>query len=400
MDISPAQDVRLSTADAPPIDWVARTRALRPLIEAAASRTETRRELADEVVEALHEAGLFRMLIPRELGGAQLDLPTYLRVIEALGEMDANVAWCIGQGSGCSVTSAYLPPGAARAMFGDDPRAVLAWGAGPSGQAIAVPGGWCITGHWSFASGSRHANWLGGMCPLVEQDGTRRREADGAPAMRTFVFPKDQANVVDDWHVIGLRGTGSDSYSVTDLFVPDEYSFQRTVPAPHPGALYKLPLNFVYPPTFGAVALGIARGVMDSFVALARGKTPRGGQAMRDNAAIQSLLGQAEARLRAARMYLLQSAAEIWHDLEAEGPRTDAHEMTLRMISTYAIQEAVAVVDILYHEAGASAILQSNPFERRFRDVHAVAQQIQGRRANFELVGQRLLGVPTGPLVQ
>jgi alkylation response protein AidB-like acyl-CoA dehydrogenase len=400
MDISPLQDVRIRSAEPAATDWVARARALRPLIEAAGARTEAARELAPEVVQALHAAGLFRMLIPRDLGGAQLDLPTYLRVVEALAEADANVAWCVGQGTGCSFTAAYLPPTAARTMFGDDPRAVLAWGPGPNGQAVPVSGGWCITGRWGFASGSRHANWLGGMCPILDETGARRLDADGTPAIRTFVFPKQQANVIDDWHVVGLRGTGSDSYSVTDLFVPEAFCYLRTAPPPRPGPLYKLALLHIYPPSFGAVALGIARATLDDFVVMARGKTPRGSQPMRENAAIQSMLGHAEVRLRAARMFLFQSVADIWRDLEEGAAVSDAHELTLRMASTYAIQEAAAVVDVAYHEAGATAILQSKPFERRFRDVHAVAQQIQGRRANFELAGQRLLGVPTGPLFQ
>jgi alkylation response protein AidB-like acyl-CoA dehydrogenase len=398
MDISPSHDIRVPDQETPATAWVGRARALRPVIEAAGPRTEAGRELAPEVVEALHATGLFRMLIPRDLGGAQLDLPTYLLVVEALAEMDANVAWCVGQGSGCSLTSAYLPQPAARQMFGDNPRAVLAWGPGPNGQAIAVPGGWRITGRWGFASGSRHASWLGGMCPLFEENGARRMDAGGVPAIRSFVFPKHQASVIDDWHVVGLRGTGSDSYCVTDLFVPEAFCFLRTVPPARSGTLYRLPLLHVYPPSFGAVALGIARATLDAFIALARGKTPRGSLPMRENAAIQSLLGQAEVRLRSARCFLMQSMADIWQDLDGGAPLSDAHEMTIRMASTHAIQESVAVVDVAYHEAGATAILQSNPFERRLRDVHAVAQQIQGRRANFELAGQRLLGLPTGPL--
>lgn len=204
--------------------------------------------------------------------------------------------------------------------------------------------------------------------------------------------------VVDDWQVVGLRGTGSDSYSITDVFVPGARCFSRNVPAPHPGALYRLPLIGVYPAAFGGVALGLARAILDAFIAMARGKAPRGLPPMRDNAAIQSVIGLAATRLASARTNLLHTVGEIVADLAAGAPFVGAHDLALRMCTTFATQEAVAVADVLYHEAGASAIMVANPFERRFRDIHAVAQQIQARRANFELVGQRLLGVSAGPL--
>jgi alkylation response protein AidB-like acyl-CoA dehydrogenase len=379
-------------------DWIARARALRPLIEEAAPRIEAGRELPADVLDALHDARMFRLLIPRDLGGAELDLPTFLQVIEAVAEADGSVAWCLGQGGGCSMTAAYLPREAAEKMFGRDRRAVLAWGAGPSGQAVPVAGGFRVTGRWSYASGSRHATWLGGLCPIIEADGTPRCEPDGSPMIRSFLFPKAHAQVIDDWQVLGLRGTGSDSFAITDLFVPEAFHFLRTVPAPHPGALYRMPLMGAYPVAFAGVALGLARSVQASFIALARTKAPRGLAPLRDNAAVQSLLGLAAARLRSARTFLLTALGEIVDELAAGAPFPGAHETTLRMATTFAIQEAAAVVDVLYHEAGASAVQSANPFERRFRDIHAVAQQVQGRRANFELVGKRLLGLPTGPL--
>jgi alkylation response protein AidB-like acyl-CoA dehydrogenase len=275
---------------------------------------------------------------------------------------------------------------------------VLAWGAGASGQAVLTEGGFRVTGRWSYASGSRHATWLGGLCPIVGADGTPALEPDGAIKIRSFVFPKAHAHVIDDWHVLGLRGTGSDSYAVTDLFVPEAFHFLRSVPAPHPGALYRMPLMGAYPVGFAGVALGLARAVLEAFTAMARAKSPRGMSPMRDNAAVQSLLGINATRLRSARAFLLVSLREMVADLAEGAAFAGAHEVTLRMATTFAIQEAAAVVDVLYHEAGASAIHYANPFERRFRDIHAVAQQVQGRRANFELVGQHLLGLPTGPM--
>ena len=366
-----------------------RTRALQPLLRDAAPRIEAARELPADVLDALHDAGLFRLLIPRALGGAEADLVTLARVIEAVAQADASCAWCLGQAAGCAMSAAYLPQDAAWQLFGRDRRAVLAWGAGASGQAEPDGEGWRVTGRWMFASGARHATLLGAQCPLAGRDGE----------VRTFIFPRTATTLSDNWNVVGLRGTGSDSYAVAGLYVPDAHSLDRTRPAPHPpGALYRVPLIQAYPIAFGAVALGVARGMLDAVIALAVEKSPRGAGPMRENAGVQTLFGQWEARWRAARSYLLGTAGTIWADLTAGQELSAAHSLDIRMSATHAMQESLAIVDAAYHEAGATAIFDSGPFERRLRDMHAVAQQIQGRRANFELAGKHLLGMTDTPL--
>ncbi|MDA8249586.1 MAG: acyl-CoA dehydrogenase family protein [Rhodospirillales bacterium] len=377
MDQQPA--ARDRSADA----LVAAAQALRPFLREAAPRIEAARALPDDVLAALHDGGMFRLLIPRELGGAEADLVTLAGVLQALAEGDASCAWCVGQAAGCAMSAAYLPADVARELFGRDERAVLAWGAGVNGEAVRDGDGWRVTGKWLFASGARHATLLGAQTTLAGCDGE----------VRTFLFPRAQTTLVDTWHVVGLRGTGSDGYAIRDLYIPDSHGFNRMLPAPHPGTLYRIPLVQVFPVAFGAVALGVARAVLDAFLALASDKTPRGSGRMRDSGAIQGLLGQWEARWRAARCYLLHSAAEIWADLEAGQTLSAAHSLTIRMASTHAIHESLALVDAAYHEAGASAIFDAAPFERRLRDMHAVAQQIQGRRSNFELAGRHLLGM-------
>ena len=374
--------------DFAPAALLARARALQPMLRHAAPRIEAARELPADVLDALHSAGLFRLLIPRRLGGAETDLVTLAQVIEAVAEADASCAWCLGQAAGCAMAAAHLPDDAAWDAFGRDPGAVLAWGAGAGGAAVAEGDGWRISGHWQFASGARHATLLGAHCKLAGQDGV----------VRTFIFPRAQTTLTDTWHVIGLCGTGSEGFAVTDLFIPNAYGFDRTVPAPHPGTLYRVPLVQTYPIAFGAVALGIARAMLDAFVALAVDKSPRGAGRLRDNAAVQSLLGQMETRRRAARSFLLRSIAEIWAELDAGAALSPAHSLSIRMAATFAIHESLAVVEMAWHEAGASAIFDAAPFGRRLRDMHAVAQQVQGRRANFELVGRHLLGMTDVPL--
>jgi alkylation response protein AidB-like acyl-CoA dehydrogenase len=373
--------------DTSPDALIGRARALQPFLRDAAPRIEAARELPPDVLDALHEAGLFRLLIPRDLGGAETDLVTFARVIEAVAEADASCAWCLGQGGGCAMSAAHLPRAAAWEVFGRNPRAALAWGAGVSGEAVPAEGGWRVTGRWMFASGARHATWLGGMTIRAGED-----------RPLTFLFPRDQVQLIDAWQVVGLRGTGSDGYALDGLFVPTDYWFDRTAPAPHPGMLYRVPLTHAFPAAFGAVALGIARAVLDAFRGLVD-KTPRGATSrLRDNAAVQGLFGQMTARLAAARTFHFQTLAELWADLLAGEGLSAERALALRMASTHAIHEAQAVVDCTYHEAGATAIFDSQPFERRLRDMHAVAQQIQGRRANFELVGQHLFGMTENPL--
>jgi alkylation response protein AidB-like acyl-CoA dehydrogenase len=379
------------------VEPLQRARAIRPLLEAAGPRIEAARELPDDVLAAMHEAGLFRTLLPRSVGGAELEPADYVQVVEAIAMGDGSSAWCVGQGSGCAISAAYLDPAIAREVFG--PRdAVLAWGYGPNGQAHVVPGGYRVTGQWMFASGSRHATWLGGHSVVIEPDGRTRLNDDGMPLERTMLFRRDRARIDDVWQVMGLRGTGSDSYAVKDLFVPEPYTLSRDVDADRrePGTLYRFSTNQLYAAGFAGVALGLARATLDAFAQLAREKTSAATKnVLRDSAVVQSAIAVCEARWRSARAFLLQSLREIWDDVAVTGAPTLDQRMTVRLASTFAIQQSKEVVDLCYQEAGATAIFESNPFERRFRDLHAVTQQVQGHSVHFETVGQHLLGLQT-----
>ncbi len=202
--------------------YLARVREIAPDLVAADAEIDRNRELPARVIDSLVERGFFRLLLPRSLDGAELLPAQYVPIIEEIAKSDASTAWCVNQNSGCSMTAAYLAPEAARDIFGG-PRGILAWGPGP-GEARAVSGGYRVTARWSFASGSHHATWLGCHVPVIEADGGPRLHADGTPVVRTMLFPKSATEFTDIWHTIGLRGTGSDQYSVTDLFVPEDYS--------------------------------------------------------------------------------------------------------------------------------------------------------------------------------
>jgi alkylation response protein AidB-like acyl-CoA dehydrogenase len=389
-----ANRARTETA---PVDYVARVREVAPQLAVAAEETDRHRQLPANIVDALIERGLFRMLLPTSLGGAELLPAQYIPVIEELAKTDASTAWCINQNSGCSMTAALLGSEVAREIFGG-PHGILAWGPGP-GQARVAPGGYRVTAQWSFASGSQHASWLGCHVPIVEADGSPRLRADGTPVVRTMLFPKSSTEFTDIWHTIGLRGTASNQYAVKDLFVPEAYSVdvlsrRDGTATREQGLLYRFSSLSLYAGGFAGVALGIARGMLGHFIELARDKIPRGARnTMRNNNVIQAQTAQAEARLSSARRWLLGSFEDIANGVAERGHISLDERMTIRLASTFAIHTAVDVVDILYQAAGATAIFNENPFERRFRDIHSVAQQLQGRQQHFETVGQYLLGL-------
>ena len=380
-----------------PLDYRGRISALAPALAAAAHEIDERRELPARIVDRLVDDGFFRLLLPRSLGGAELLPAQYVPIIEAIARIDASTAWCLNQNSGCSMTTAYLPPEVAHDIFGG-PRGILAWGPGP-GEARVVAGGYNVTATWAFASGSHHASWLGCHVPVIEANGQPRREADGSPVIRTLFFPKSSTKFTDIWHTIGLRGTGSDQYSVTDLFVPEAYSLPsiaRNTPETRrePGLLYSFSSLSMYAAGFAGVAMGCARSTLASFIELARDKIPRGARkTMRDNNVTQSQVGQAEARLSSAYGYLLHSLEAITEAVRQRGHVTLDERMTIRLASTFCIHTALEVTDMLYQAAGATAIFDENPFERPWRDVHSVSQQLQGRQVHFETVGQHLMGL-------
>ena len=345
----------------------------------------------------MHGAGMFRLLLPRSAGGFELTPAEYVRCIEAIAMGDASAAWCMNQGSGCSMTAAFLSPAVAHEIW-DDPRAVLAWGNGPgtSAKAIRAEGGWRVTGTFSFASGSRHATWLGAMAPCFEADGTPVRRPDGRAWERTMLFPRHLATVDPDaWRVMGLSGTGSDTFSVTDLFVDDAHAVTREAAEERreAGTLYRFQAMQLYAGGFCCVALGASRALFDAVLTLAKGKTQLGvAEQLRDNNAVQHTIGYWDAALKAARAGMLGVFEEVWEDVAHTGAISVPNRVAIRQAATFAIHAARDAAYHMFHEAGSTAIFADQPFERRLRDVSSVAQHLQGRRAHFETVGAFMLG--------
>ncbi|MBR0716319.1 acyl-CoA dehydrogenase family protein [Bradyrhizobium liaoningense] len=374
------------------VDLVERARALAPLIAREADAIERTRRLTQPVVSALIDNGLYRALLPQSLGGVEAAPETFMQILEEIAKADASTAWCLGQNSVCAMSAAWLDQDTANEIF-NTPPGILAWGA-IAHEARAVDGGYRVTARWDFASGSRQASWLGAHVRILDADGTPRKAADGSPEIRTILFPVASATLHDVWDAIGLAGTGTDSYSVDNLFVPARFTaFRDVTPAlREKGPLYKLGTGASYSLGFAAVALGVARATLDAAIELARGKHQSlQAKAMRDNNAVQSLIARTEGNWRAARAYLYGTADTMWRDLIATGEFSDPHRTAVRLASTWTIHQSTAVVDAAYHMAGATAVFRSNPFERRFRDMHAIAQQLQARDTHFEDVGRAIL---------
>ena len=374
---------------------LSKARALGPAIAAAAPTIEATRRIPAPLLSQLHDSRLFRMLLPRSCGGGEVAPQTLVLALEELARHDASVSWCVSIANSTALIAPYLDPEIARAIFGD-PRATIAWGPPNESRGVAVPGGYRVTGRWNFASGCRHASWLGAHGTVIERDGMPRLNRYGRPAVLTWLFPIEQATLLDTWHTIGLRGTASDSYEVEDLFVPQAFTSTREEPEARrePGALYAFPQQTLYSVGISSVALGIARGMLDAFAALAQEKTPRGMVRLADNAVVQAEVARAEATLGAARAYLVETVGGIYQRAGAEAPISIPERARVRLAGVNAISSAIAVADYAYKAAGVDAIFPQSPFERRFRDIHTLSQQIQSRDAHFEAIGQVLLGAP------
>ena len=380
----------------PPATPQARAQAVAPVLLAEADAIEATRRITPAALDALHAQRLFRTMLPRSVGGDECHPGEHIRMLIEIAAADASTGWCISQAAGCAMAAAYLPLETAQRVWGDDPRAVLAWGQNQGARARVVDGGYRVSGRWSFVSGGHHATWIGGHSHIEERDGTLRLGADGKPIERTMLIARAAMTVTDAWDVVGLRGTGSDTFAIGAYFVADDYALARDTDAERreTGKLYRFMTNHLYASGFGAVALGTARGLLDRFVALAQDKIPTlTGRALRDSQAVQRDLAIAEASWRAARAGLLTALDEAW-DAAQHGPLSLDHRMAIRMAATFAIRQAREAADFCWREAGATAIFAANGFERRYRDMITVTQQVQGRTGHIEVCGQHFLGRP------
>jgi len=371
-----------------------RAKAVQAVLDEHGPEADRRRELTPEMVDALVEQDLLRMLLPRSMGGQEVHLIDYCKACEAIAWADASSGWFVNQSNVSMATSAASMPHEAAAATFEGSRAGLAWGARHNNsKAIRVDGGYRLTGTWSFASGGRHTKMLGAHSAVQNPDGTPHIRY-GRPDDRSFVFLRSQATIIDDWHVLGLRGTGSDSYSVEDLFIPDSHAPARDIADERreKGPIYPIGSTLLYAMGFCSVTIGIARRMLDSYLDVARGKHSRSSpMAMAKNNAVQREMAILEAKLSAARAFLHEAVGQIY-DASAAGAIDLDLRMRLRLATTWGMNEATDVSIACYRAAGTMAISEKAPFERRLRDAMSGSQHLQGMWPMAEMVGRHLLG--------
>src|SRR5215468_2325365 len=367
-------------------------RELAPMIQSCADQIEADRELPQSLFEALADAGLFKLALPRSLGGAEIDLPTYVQVLEEIGKADASTGWIVNQCAVFATYAARMPRDIAHLIWIDTPRSIVANTPLPTAQAIVVPGGYRVTGRMGFSTGCRHASWLAARARVFENGQLRLQ--DDQPEQRYLFVPAAEVELLDTWHVRGMRGTGTYHFAVTDVFVPAERTvLQASAPLLDTGPLYQIPRTLLFGSGDAAVALGMARSCLVAFFELAGAKTPRAMQAtLRDQPMVQAAVGRAEADLRSGRAFLSEAVRELWTETMATGETTQDKRATLRLAVTHGIRLAVNVIDTVYNLAGVTTIYEGNLIQRYFQDVHVISQHLQARLSHYEVVGQHWLG--------
>jgi indole-3-acetate monooxygenase len=371
---------------------------LKPLVDALRDRFDTDRQLPVELVDALKDARIFSMWVPRALGGQELDPPSFLTVVEALARLDGSLGWCAVISAGYAWLAGTLDESFAREVFNG--QTVLTGTLNPTGQAVRAEGGYRVSGRWSYGSFIGHSDWVLGTCTTHEND-VPRAGSDGAPEYRICLFRRQDVQVIDVWHVSGLRATGSNDYTVSDLFVPEAHTLDIPGFSPiprNPGALYRVPMPSLFVTCIAVVVLGIARAALDDAHKIVRTKKVAGSSTpLSEKVVVQVDMARAEALLRAARAYLFDEVARLWECAQAGGRFSLAERAAIRLASSHATECAIEAVTLARHLVGGTALFEGNRLERCFRDINAAGQHLAiAATTNFELVGRALFGFEPG----
>jgi alkylation response protein AidB-like acyl-CoA dehydrogenase len=369
---------------------------LRPVIEKHRDEAESERRLSRPVVEAMREAGLFKLWLPKEYGGAELDLLAYLKAVEELARIDSAAGWMLANVGTGAVQAAYLPDEAAREIFGGP-----GLGAGsivPRGHAVEVEGGFRVSGRWPLASGCDYAEWLGGNCLIFDGEAPRMDPHIPMPDFKLMFFPRSDCTIIDTWYSTGMRGTGSSDFVVEDVFVPAGRTFSLfTARSRLPGALYKMGIDMQFFMALVTVGLGIARASIDAFVELAKSKTPTLSQTgLAARPTIHAEVARAEALYQSARAYMHEVAREMTAAVWTAGSVPDETEVRRRLACLRAAEACEEVVDRMYRLGGTTSIQAGQVLDRCLRDIHTVNQHLASSPVWWEKTGQYYFGQGLG----
>ncbi len=359
-------------------------RALGPQIRAFSDEAESLRRLPPELVRVLSEAGLMRLGLPQQYGGAELDPVSFLEVVEEVARHDSAAGWCVMIASTTSPLAAYLPEKEAARIYGGDPLTVTGGAIAPSGTGRSVKGGYGVTGRWQWGSGTQHCSWIVG--------GTLTDAGD----YRLMFFPADDVEIIDTWYSSGLRGTGSNDFAVSDLFVPESRAVAIVGAPPRlQRPLYLFPLFSLLSLAVASVCLGVARRAIDELIELAEVKTPAfSGKRLAASSMTQVDVAKAEAALGSARAFLIDEIGKTWDAVLAGREVSLEQRARMRLASANAGARCVEAVDLAYHAGGGTSVYAKSPLQRCFRDIHTASQHIMVAPRTYELFGRLRLGAP------
>lgn len=346
--------------------------------------------MPDPVFEALADAGLFRLWLPKGLRGPELSPLEFMTVVEAAPALDGTVGWLVGNGAGMSRVGGYLPARVAAEWF-SNPRAFMVGATGAVGTAIPVEGGYRVSARWPFGSGAPHATHFMGLASVKGGDG-----GDQPPICCCLAC--DQVTLHDTWHVSGLRGTASWNFEAQEAFVPANWTHRFLDHKPtQPGLLYRIPALSIFPASISALPLGIARGAIDAFAQLAGRKSRQGtGTLLCEREIVQAVVGRVVATHRAARAFLAEAMSELMAAMEAGGGQLVRARVEFRISCAHAAESALRIVDSLAAEAGTAAIFEASPLERATRDVHAAVKHVAMTPNTYIAAGRLSLGLDHG----
>lgn len=375
-------------------EWLEQVRNLAPIVASWRDTGEQERRVPRPLFEALRDADVFRMSTPGTVDGSEVDEMTALLAIEELSRQDGSVGWNAMVASNTATIASYLPAVGLREVYRRGPSTVIAGALLPKGAANPVPEGFRLTGRWTFASGCHQASWMV-ACSTVMEHGKPRLRHDGRPDVRSFFVPVARCEILDTWRTAGLCGTGSDDWRATDVFVPNELSFPILFDGPgEPGALFVRDFASYAVARVAAVSLGIARDAIDSFMMVARAKTPTvATTTLANQHTTHERVGRAEALLRAGRAYLHDTVRGLPYTPTWSMVLSDDLRAAIRLAGAHAAQNAAEAVDLMFNAAGTSGIYSTSRLQRCFRDVHVANQHINVAPSNIEMVGQHLLGL-------
>jgi len=399
-----AKDERVpADIDAQPV--VQAAAALRPIIRGYREEIDREQRLPKALVEQFHAAGFYSMVIPRRLGGLQVDPLTYLRVVELLAEGAGSVGWNLANNSIGQLVTLGLPDDGVREIYGHAADTVIAGTAVQGGgQAVPVDGGYRVTGRWRFGSGCQESSWMLGSFQILDGD-TPRRSPDGNSVYWRGVFPRSEAQVVEGtWDVSGLRATGSFDWTVQDVFLPERRTMVHAgIPLDNQwsrwsGITYALPAQAWVGPHHCAVITGIARAGIDALIELAVEKTPRGRVGLLcENPQVQDAIGRADAILNAGRVYRSATIIDLWNTVAAGKETTREQRARCRLAAVHAADCARNAMDLMYRHGGSTSFERESRLAECWRDLHVVGQTVTIAPEWYPIGGRIFLGMDPGP---